>query len=334
MKNATRENRIVKDIQRLFNARRSIETSLVDIERQVVEKFKGETKAIDSSAWNDYGIWFLRSEMYSDAERVYERLLRLNRNLEEKFGRLHKGLALYNMGIAQIKQRNFDQGIQNILKAYMEDVTTHGKIKAEEMLAYKLKDGLSDFISKVIDNNWLGQFNKGSQLSVGSTFDLMKNMEEAEKLLFVKTINAAKSLEFHLDVYTQVVLFDNLKNLAMLLEYNIRRRSKKKLYLTEVDQIFPSASWTNHFKLHKRTLTHYINVKDFESKIKTITTLSPSTNASDNFLLRAFLTTALIRNFAAHYLDENIEILSDEKKYNHVFSQVVFALLYTLSQTF
>jgi hypothetical protein len=39
---------------------------------------------------------------------------------------LHKGLALFNIGLAQIRLNNFDEGISNVLEAYDEDVRTAG----------------------------------------------------------------------------------------------------------------------------------------------------------------------------------------------------------------
>jgi len=324
-------SRVIKDIERLFGALKSIEISLITKEKQIVDEFKVKSHEIDSTVWNDYGIWFLRNGDFSSAELVYKRLLDLEKILTEKDPELHKGLPLYNMGIAQIKQRNFDEGIQNILRAYEEDIRTHGKAKAQEMLAFKLKEGLSNFISKAVDNNYLPEFNRMHSPTAKSTSDLMKNMEEAEELLFLKTINSTKSLGFHDDIYTKVVLLDNIKNLAMLIEYNIRRRSKRKVHLSEADEVFPTSKWAGHFRAY-RTLTSYKNIPDFEGNMDGIKKLTPSGDPATNFFLRNFLTAALIRNFVAHYLDENLQILSSEVNYNEAFNRVVHALLYTLSE--
>lgn len=84
MSNKDWATQVEDDIRQLFDARRKIETSLINREREVVEKFDIKDKDIDSSVWNDYGIWFLRTEDYSSAECVYECLLNLNKHLVER----------------------------------------------------------------------------------------------------------------------------------------------------------------------------------------------------------------------------------------------------------
>jgi hypothetical protein len=112
---------------------------------------------------------------------------------------------------------NFDEGIPNILKAFEEDVKSFGD-QAEQLLASKVKEGLIQFTCKVVDNNFLKEFNKNTGLQVKSTISLMKNMDETEKLFFAKVINSSKLVTFHSDLYSHVVLLDNLGNLPLLLE--------------------------------------------------------------------------------------------------------------------
>src|SRR5208283_3505639 len=110
-----------------------------------------------------------------------------------------------------------------------------------------------------------------------------------------------------------------------------RRRSNKKIRLSDAWQVFPKEKWATRMKVEK-PLTSYVDIPDFESKIDAIQKLPSIGNASDDFFLRSFLIAALIRNFTAHYLDEKLTILSSSKEYKIVFDHVVLALLYTLAE--
>jgi len=251
-------------------------------------------------------------------------------NTEKKQGiDIHKGLPLHNIGVAQINLRNYDEGIPNILKAYEEDIKSLGSAKAEKQLAYRVKEGLFDFVSRVIDNNYLREFNNQSGLKVKETISLMQNMDEAEKLFFAKTVNSKKLVAFHDDIYTRVTMFDNLKNLGLLLESNLKRRSHRTEQLPGLITNIFKESWKKDYEASK-ALTSYSSVADFESKLETIEKLKPSGKPIDDFVTSNFLTITLVRNFTAHYLNEKLNILSDSKKYDRVFAREIFSILYSL----
>jgi tetratricopeptide (TPR) repeat protein len=291
-------------------------------------------KEVDASVWNDLGLFFLHNQMYLDALKIYEHMLQTILNVESTKGlRIHKGLPLHNMGVAQINLRNYDEGIPNVLRAYEEDIETFGIKEAERLLAYRVKEGLFDFTSRVIDNNYLKDFNEASGLKVQSTSSLMQNMDEAEKLFFAKIVNSKKLVAFHDDIYTRVTMFDNLKNLCLILESNLKRRSRRSDMLPGlIVNIFSKEEWKGHFEANK-ALTSYRDLSDFQNKIEQIEKLQFTGKIAVDFMVSNFLTTALVRNFTAHYLNEKLDILRDPSKYDRIFAREIFSILYSLSYT-
>ena len=321
-------------IFKVFETRRAIDDILrLKEENIVLRNIKdSKRKEIDASVWNELGLYFLNNRMYLDALITYEHMLQTISNAEKEHrAEIHKGMPLHNIGVAQINLRNYDEGIPNILKAYEEDVKTFGKTKAKGMLANKVKEGLFDFISKVIDNNYLQEFNRRTGLKISKTASVLDNMNEAEKLFFAKIITSKKLVMFHDDVYTKVVMFDNLRNLGLLLESNLKRRSKTKEYLPElIKKIFHSEEWKKYFVANEK-LKRYADVKDFQDKLIQIDKLKASGKPKIDFVTANFLTIALMRNFTAHYLSERLYILKNRRKYDRVFAREIFSILYSLN---
>jgi len=333
MDNAERINLVTKTASLALEERKALDVCLRAKESEVRSSenpvMSGE---LDPSIWNDLGIYFLNNRMEAEAVIVYSHMLSIAQSLEGKHGHIHKGLPLYNIGVAQINLRNFDEGIPNILKAHEEDKLRLGEEKAKQELAHRLKEGLIDFTSRIVDNNYLQDFNNASNLSIQRSYDLTQNMEDAEKLFFAKILNSKKLVSFHDDSHTKVVMFDNLKNLCLVLESNLRRRGRTKVMLAElVVKVFSTEGWKTHFDTQQaKALVRYSSVGDFDSKLDQIEGFTPTGNGVDDFHLRNFLTTTLVRNFTAHYLDENIALLSHDAKYERTFARILWSLLYTL----
>jgi len=323
-------------ITRTFETRKFIDESLRLQEQNITfADIEGtEKKEIEASVWNDLGLYFLNNGIYLDALRIYEHMLQTIPKVESaKSMAIHKGLPLHNMGVAQINLRNYDEGIPNILKAYEEDIDTFGEAEAEKMLASKVVGGLLNFISKVVDNNYLSEFNKQSGLNVKNTITLMQNMNEAEKLFFAKTVNSKKLVTFHDDIYTRVTMFNNLKNLGLLLESNLRRRAKRADYLPKlITNIFQHEPWKKYYEANK-ALKSYDGKKavaDFEQNLEKIEKLKAAGKPDIDFTVSNFLTISLVRNFTAHYLNDKLNVLNDPRRYDRVFAREIFAILYSL----
>lgn len=327
--------KLTKIITSTFELRKSIDELLELKKQNIVLKniANSDRKEIEASIWNHLGIYFLNNGMYSDAVKVYTHMLETIAQVEEKQKvEIHKGLPLHNMGVAQLYLKNYDEGIPNILKAFEEDIKTAGKTTAEQQLASKVKEGLFEFSGRIIDGNYLKEFTTQSGMAVKDTITLMQNMDETEKLFFAKIINSSKLIQFHDDIYTRVAMFDNLGNLALLLESNLKRRSTFPQRLNGlITRIFKGTSWQKIYESKIGELTSYDNLGDFESKLENILTGSFSANSQGNFIIRNFLATSLIRNFTTHYINEKLGFLSDPKKYNDVFKAEVFSILYCLA---
>ena len=291
-------------------------------------------KEIDASIWNELGLWFLSNQMFLDAANIYQHMLNTILKIEKEKGIvIHKGLALHNLGVAQLNMKDYDEGIPNILRAYDEDVEILGKTKADDSLANQVKEGLIAFTSLVIDGNYLKWFNKETDLSVSDTFSLLKNMDETEKLFFTKTVNSKMLVAFHDDVYTRNAMLDNLRDLALLLESNLKRRSGRNRYLPDSITALFSEEWTKHFEANKK-LKDFDNkraVESFRDNINAIAKLKSSGKPKVDFLTNSFLTIALVRNFAAHFVVDNLDILKNKAEYDEVFAKEVAAILYSLN---
>ena len=329
------DDKLEKIVNETLELRKAIDELLALKKQNVVLKDLPDTdrKEIDSSVWNHLGIYFLSNEMHSDAVKVYTHMLDTIAEVETKQNvKIHKGLPLHNLGVAQLYLRNYDEGIPNILKAFEEDTKTLGKTEAEKRLASRVKEGLIEFSGKIIDGNYLKDFMTGTGLTGKDTLTLMQNMDETEKLFFAKVVNSSKLVQFHDDIYTRVLMYDNLGNLALLLESNLKRRSTFTETLPGlVARIFKGNSWQKIYQGYIGTLTNYRSLANFETKLSSILTGAFSKNSNENFIIRNFLATSLIRNLTSHYINEKLGFLSDPKKYSDVFKAEIFSVLYCLA---
>jgi hypothetical protein len=223
-----------------------------------------------------------------------------------------------------------------VLRAFDEDKRTLGPRDAKKALASRLKDDLLGFVSLVVDNNYLGRFNRHSGTRVGHTSDLLSRMNEVEKLLFAKIITTKKNVGFHRDIYTKILLHDNMKSLCLLLESNLKRRLKGGTSLGQVvARAFNGEPWIANYVSERRRreqgLSGYQNISDFNRKVQRIRNYRPFASASDNFHLQNFLTATLVRNLTAHVLEGPITTLRGLREYDSAFARIAWSLLYSLN---
>jgi len=103
-----------------------------------------QDNVIDKSVWNDLGIYCLETGLFGQAEHVYDRMLQTIIDYEEANKiRIHKGLALHNLGVALYKQGRVRDAVQKFSDAFEEDRKTFGEIEAQRGLAKKALDELS-----------------------------------------------------------------------------------------------------------------------------------------------------------------------------------------------
>jgi len=280
--------------------------------------------------------------MPSDAELLYRRMLNTEIVVQNKEGKLlHKGMALYNLGISQINQRNLDEGVPHILDAFEEDVRRVGEQKARSLLANKLKEGLLIFVSSYLDENYLKTLKQNvtnSVLQSQSSFDLLKVLDEPEKFFICKIVNTKTIARFRTDIYTRVVLFDNLRNVCLLSELVLKKKGKRTTLGGLVPEIFMEfkEKWIDTFRRNIK-LTRFDDresalppIKQFEANLSTIMANAFDPNPESDYITRVFLGTVLLRNYTSHFFDEYLPLLQDRKIYERCFEMSTHALLYSL----
>jgi len=294
------------------------------------------------SIWNEIALPLYLVGSYSDFERLFKEMLSVIEAVEKKKGgRIHKGLALYHLGLAQVSQRNFDEGIPNILDAYEEDKVTYGSEDAKRYFAYNFNKDFLSRISRKIEAIYFSQMKSklvsNTGLASKSLENLVSTFDEGESLFFAKTMNSKMVNKFRNDFYTRVLLWDNLRNLCLLLEIYLKRKlSSNNMLGSLVPSAFNSDVWMRIYISHRGSrdandYTYYSSPLDFSRKINQLLTDNFfSSNDEDDFLARVFLLSVLVRNFTAHNFDEYEKLLTTENLYEDVFKHAVYALLYAL----
>lgn len=108
-----------------------------------------------------------------------------------------------------------------------------------------------------------------------------------KNFFFTKIVNSRKLISFHDDIYTKVAMLDNLKNLCLLLESNLKRRSGKTNMLSGlIRTLFDGEEWNKHFKANS-DLTQYDSVSNFLAKLVRIENFKSSGRPEVDFLTRA-----------------------------------------------
>jgi tetratricopeptide (TPR) repeat protein len=128
-----------------FATSANLENVLMQIESAMLNNVIDIKDNITSeSVWNDIGAFCLNNGLNRQAEFVYRRMLETIRKKESMSGlRLHKGLALHNLGIALYSQGKYAEAKQSFIEAYEEDKVTFGESKADDMPAKKALNELS-----------------------------------------------------------------------------------------------------------------------------------------------------------------------------------------------
>ena len=86
--------------------------------------------------WNKAGFYYLQNGMFKQAADLYHALYDTQLHEQKKGDRLHKGMALHNLGVAILNLQRRPEAQQYITLAYIEDCITLGK-NAVEKLGYK-----------------------------------------------------------------------------------------------------------------------------------------------------------------------------------------------------
>jgi hypothetical protein len=117
----------------------NIENALKEIDDAIEQRIIDiSNNILDKSIWNDIGGFCLEKGLFQQAELIYRKMLETIQKQEQKIGkRLHKGLALHNLGISLYSQGKNLEARDCFTNAYQEDEIQYGKAIAETNLAKK-----------------------------------------------------------------------------------------------------------------------------------------------------------------------------------------------------
>jgi len=102
--------------------------SVSRINREIPQNISEECKELQIQ-----GLAQLYREEYQSSRRVFDELLQLLSDAQDKENRpIHKGMPLYNIGIASIGSGDFQNGLYSILLAYIEDTLNHDFDREDE----------------------------------------------------------------------------------------------------------------------------------------------------------------------------------------------------------
>jgi tetratricopeptide (TPR) repeat protein len=285
----------------------------------------------EQASWDNLGRYFLTNRMYEDAIIVYQDMLEFLESFGSVHGYLHKGLPLYNIGIAQINLGDYDSGIPNVLRSLEADKRKYGDAPAEAMLANKLRVGLLARVSSTIHSSYMSGLKSNGGVSPSVTAgDLISKLSQPEGLLLCRVILSDERNTLHDNEYARLLLLENLKNLCLLTEsYLSRIKGLSGTMTTVVSKVFEKQSWLPRY-ISSLDLTWYNSASDFSDKLSSIESLAATHVSEDDFHLKNFLYATLIRNFVAHRLDEQIPIVSNRTEYELARRRIFWALLYSL----
>ncbi len=295
-----------------------------------------EDNIVDSSIWNNYGRPLIFNGMFSDAESVYSDMLATIKEVERRKGIcLHKGLALYNIGLVQFLQHNFDEAIPAIREAYREDCRRLGHQQAQGQLAKKFMQDFRKSVLDEIDREYLPRIRKTVVSMAGrSASRIVATLSPDEFLFLSRIVVSNKHVRFRTDRYTGVVLFDNLKNLCLLTEDLAKRKTGRADDLRPILQaMFAYENWMRNVFIPNRTKTIFRAptvqqaIPLFENNLKLLDKRLGG-SPDDESLARCFLTTVLVRHFTAHYFDAYRALLRKKRMYTKILDRVMASFLY------
>jgi tetratricopeptide (TPR) repeat protein len=282
----------------------------------------------DSSIWVELGNFFHTLDDHSLAAEVYSRMLKTINNYGAS--NIHKGLALYNLGIAQIESGNLEHGIPNVLEALEEDRKNIGAGSIGQP-ASKLKSEILSFSVSQISRN---QYPKFISTIPGKTpaptlVSLISKLTEDEQLLLSKTILSSESMRIRDDTYTKIILLNNLSNILILCENYQKRRNPAANTLGESLALFKQQHWYGIYQKYCR-YTHYKSIRDFENKLQLILQHTFSASQEERFIVKTFLCIVLVRNYIFHNYDPNLAFLRNANLYSQVLETAFHGLFLCL----
>ncbi len=325
---------------RLFGARQE----MAFLHRKVCDEVRSgririDQNIISKSIWNNYGLPLIGAGMLSDAERVYHDMLETIRTVESPQRPLHKGLALYNLGIAQFIGGKFEQAIPNILEAYQEDVRRVGAPRANRLIASRFRKDLYNLIGSKLDRDFIQSIRAStSQIRAASYRDLFAKMSESEFLMLGRIILSYDAISFPVDTFSSLVRFDNLRSACLLLEAFLKRRTRLSQNMGPlIESFFSGQTWLTVFRTHAGPRTHFQAsstngaIRKFRANLRFLEG-NLQGSAEEQYVARCCLTTVLVRHFTSHYLDGYEYMVKNKSTYSKILDRVIASLVMALDK--
>jgi hypothetical protein len=337
------ESRALQIRKHLFQYRKLVDDYLSDIQKELkvgTLDIKEHVKEI--SVWNNIGKELFFFADYLLSAEVYRNMLQTILEEETRQSvRLHKGLALYNLGLSQIQLGDLDEGIPNILLAYIEDVRNFGQPVTSGLPAATVKNDILRTTSNqiAIYLKSIRRVVKTYPISKLSEDDLLSVLSEDEQLLLCKIIISYSKTPHRNDTYTKFTMLDNLKNIYLLTEVVLKKRAIFCRTLSEaVDTVFKKERWKNIYNTNKILKTYNQSspnkLEHFDAKLIKLVSFIDSyriKNLEDMYVSHLVLLTVLTRNYIFHVMESNCTLTKNHKLYNFLFDSGMQSLLYSLA---
>ncbi|MPZ07485.1 MAG: hypothetical protein GEU26_13905 [Nitrososphaeraceae archaeon] len=255
--------------------------------------------------------------------------------------RASKGLALYQIGIAQMNNGNLDEGISNVLQAGEED-NKNQPLKASSLPASETRQKIILHVGQQIDALFLQKLKNDlpSYFNFSSLASLLSKLSFDEQLFLVRLILGKKRLAPRNDAFTKIIMFNNLLNVYVLTETFLGKAPNSGTLGDLIRTTFSKEKWfsiyakyTGKPKHNPNSLTYYddysVNPQyPYHTQLQKIASMSFSHSNEEDFIVIMFLSSHLTRNYLAHRFNPASPIFTNINEYDRLFDLAVMQLLY------
>jgi hypothetical protein len=236
--------------------------------------------------------------------------------------RFHRGLMLYNTGLALLQMESYEQGVSNIELAYIEDTNVGHKGLAAITLE-KIQEAYWEYCDSIIAK---------SPLTLNSTKANVTRLNDSERfrLLLIASRFGGRPKDLR-GYIAKEALERNLNGIGKLVDSYLRRKiSSNATGLTGlVADAFPLSvySWKGSWDTWKRAIgPNYEGSSLDEAKITGILS-----DTATPFEARVFEMVCLMRNFTSHRFNDS-SVMFQQPTYDSIYELCLLALFYTLDK--
>ena len=268
-----------------------------------------------SNAWNAIGVMLINCRLSGLAEQLFRESLKRELELESQYQiRFHKGYSYHNLGLAQVGQGNWNEGIQNIRRAVQEDIdsgvtmeNSHAHRVTRSMVVAPERDALKGSLTPVLGaNGYPPDPHVLDGLFEGLTLEM--SLQAAFSIKTARTTSGDTE-------FGRTLRLNALRDACHILEVWLRNHGHVGRGLKPcLDSAYGDtggAWWPRLCNLWQSGhLTSANCTADAEARIDDIETAVPALTP-DHLLVRNHLFAGLLRNWTHHQFDPNARFLGD-----------------------